>query len=70
MPYLITASKPGFAAIVRRSTSSEAMELVRRRHAEGYVQIEITHRGTTLSEAELADLASREALQGVPRLNE
>ena len=60
MPYLITASKPGDAVIVRRNTAGEALELVEARRAAGYVNVEVSHHGAVLTVAQLAELAAKE----------
>ena len=60
LPYVITAARPGFAAIIQRDTASEAFDVAQARRAEGFTNVEVSRDGTNVSDAELADLARRE----------
>ena len=58
--YVITATKPGDAVIVQRNTAAEALQLVQARRAAGYVNVEVSHHGARLTDAQLAEIAAKE----------
>ena len=60
MAYIITASKPGDAAIVQRNTASEALQVVGARRAAGYTKVEVSHHNATLTDTQLVELAAKE----------